>query len=102
MSAVPTVPPRIKRLRDSVLAIAHDCRPRLALTVGAYADFTRAQFAELAAARGLDVIAVDELAFDDSGGDDGDASGGAFEPAEPATPQAFLQYTSGSTGGPRA
>jgi acyl-CoA synthetase (AMP-forming)/AMP-acid ligase II len=90
--AVPTVPPRVKRLRDSVLAIARDCRPRLALTVGGYADFTRAQFAE-PDAPGLEVIAVDELALDGES---------AFEPREPARDgTAFLQYTSGSTSLPK-
>lgn len=91
--AVPTVPPRIKRLRDSVLGIARDCRPRLALTIGSYAEFTRAQFAELDGARGLDVIAVDELGYD---------AGSGFVPNEPdAGATAFLQYTSGSTSLPK-
>ncbi len=96
--AVPTVPPRIKRLRESVLSIARDCRPRLALTIGSYADFTRAQFGEPTGARGLDVIAVDELGSDAVGSD----NRSAFVPAEPAPGQtAFLQYTSGSTSLPK-
>lgn len=99
--AVPTVPPRIKRLRDSVLSIARDCRPRLALTIGSYADFTRAQFAEpLGGGRGPAVIAVDELGFD-APDSDGRART-AFAPAEPSPEQtAFLQYTSGSTSLPK-
>jgi acyl-CoA synthetase (AMP-forming)/AMP-acid ligase II len=96
--AVPTVPPRIKRLRESVLSIARDCRPRLALTIGSYADFTRAQFAEPTGARGLDVIPVDELGYDAVVSD----NDSAFVPAEPVPGQtAFLQYTSGSTSLPK-
>ena len=91
--AVPTVPPRNKRLRDSVFSIARDCRPRLALTIGGYADFTRQQFAELPEARGLAVVAVDEL---------DPAAESAFAPRQPAPGEtAFLQYTSGSTSLPK-
>src|SRR5262249_48834191 len=31
--AVPIVPPRIKRLRESTFSIVHDCDPRLGLTI---------------------------------------------------------------------
>ncbi len=87
--AVPAVPPRIKRLRESVGSIVRDCRPRAVLTVAGYADFTRAQLAQ---AGGLEVIAVDALAAGES----------AFVPAEPAPgATAFLQYTSGSTSLPK-
>ncbi len=109
--AVPTVPPRIKRLRESVLSIARDCRPRLALTIGSYADFTRAQFTERTGAAALDVIAVDELGYgaadsdDDSDSDrsdSGDVSCTGFVPTEPPPERtAFLQYTSGSTSLPK-
>jgi len=90
--AVPLVPPRGRRLRDSVLAIIRDCEPSMALTTVAYHGLISEQLAQNPDLQSICLLAVDG-AFDEVAD---------FVPREPFPDAlAFLQYTSGSTSSPK-
>ncbi|MCW7541683.1 fatty acyl-AMP ligase [Aquabacterium sp. A7-Y] len=91
--AVPMVTPRSRRLRDSALAIARDCMPRLALTTSGSLGATARQFREIPELGSIEFIAVDTF---DTGDD------APFTPIDTGDdPLVFLQYTSGSTSAPK-
>jgi len=91
--AVPSFPPRARRLAGTLSAIAHDCRPAVILTDTGSDPGVAAQFvtdATLARVPRL-VIGADTWTSDIT------LDGVAPDPAE----LALLQYTSGSTGNPK-
>lgn len=90
---VPMLPPRNRRLRDSVFSVAYDCQPKIGLTVSILLDFIQAQFTELAEFRTVNFLTVDTISTSDTI---------EFSPYQPIQDEiAFLQYTSGSTSAPK-
>lgn len=92
--AVPMMPPRRNRPRESSLSIIADCTPTFGLTVGKFLEPIRAALDETAGGGEIAWIAVDAVAPAAEG-----------EPAAEVelNPEmiAFLQYTSGSTSSPK-
>jgi acyl-CoA synthetase (AMP-forming)/AMP-acid ligase II len=94
--AVPMLPPRRNKLRDSTLSIFRNCAPAFALTVSKLRDSAKGGFATEPAAADLAWIALDEL----------DGLANTATPIAPARfaageELAMLQYTSGSTSQPK-
>ena len=87
--AVPAYPPKKNRNADRVLAIAHDCQPRLLLcSTETRSSLNGAFVAALAEAK---VLSTDER----------DGAHGRALPSADSSDLAFLQYTSGSTASPK-
>jgi acyl-CoA synthetase (AMP-forming)/AMP-acid ligase II len=94
--AVPAYPPdpsRLDRTLPHLLSIARDARPRLVLTVGSLRNLLDDALRRRREALGLRYLVADELAATIDGS----------APAVSAAPEdlALIQYTSGSTAGPR-
>jgi len=91
--AVPSFPPRARRLAGTLSAIAHDCQPAVILTDAGSDPGVAAQFATDATLAQVPRLVVgadtwtSEIAVD----------GASPDPAD----LALLQYTSGSTGNPK-
>ena len=91
--AVPSFPPRARRLAGTLSAIAHDCHPAVMLTDASSDPGVAAQFASDATLAQVPRLVVgadtwtSEIAVD----------GASPDPAD----LALLQYTSGSTGNPK-
>jgi acyl-CoA synthetase (AMP-forming)/AMP-acid ligase II len=90
--AVPAVPPRRTRVRDSTATIASDCVPRVAITADNILHHARAQLDQTRAPR-MQWLSVDLPS----------RNGQAISAPPPArrSDLAFLQYTSGSTTAPK-
>ncbi|MCX7419171.1 MAG: fatty acyl-AMP ligase [Planctomycetia bacterium] len=86
---VPAYPPKKNRNAERVLAIAHDCEPRLILCTADTRSNVQGEFA--AAIKGAEVLLTDEIG----------AGSGSGLPDITADCLAFLQYTSGSTADPK-
>lgn len=87
--AVPAYPPKKNRNAERVLAIAHDCEPRLLLCTGETRENLLGEF--VAAVSGAQVLATDDI---------GTHRGSGLPEITPDR-LAFLQYTSGSTAAPK-
>ena len=92
--AVPMMPPRRNRLRDSSLSIIEDCAPAFCLTVEAYLAPLQATLGELETTTGIEWVAVDNIKPDTIPPLDS-------RPEPGRQTLAFLQYTSGSTSAPK-
>jgi acyl-CoA synthetase (AMP-forming)/AMP-acid ligase II len=90
--AVPMMPPRRHRLRESSFSIIEDCAPSFCLTVASFADHLQTELAELQCVPDMKWVAVDKIA-----GIGGVRRGFAAD----RRTLAFLQYTSGSTSAPK-
>jgi len=87
--AVPAYPPKKNRNAERVLAIAHDCKPRLLLSTAETKGNLSGKFS--AAVPGAKVVGTDEIGTSSSSG----------LPDITSDHLAFLQYTSGSTSAPK-
>jgi acyl-CoA synthetase (AMP-forming)/AMP-acid ligase II len=92
--AVPMMPPRRHRLRESSLSIIADCAPTFGLTVEKFREPMRQMLDGLSSGGDMAWIAVDAILSAPDGGETA-----AAEPSPDAI--AFLQYTSGSTSSPK-
>jgi acyl-CoA synthetase (AMP-forming)/AMP-acid ligase II len=97
MIAVPMMPPRRHRLRESTLNIAADCRPTFGLTVKSLLEANEASLAQTQNLDDIEWVACDTLIAQAAAEHAVPAPGGEPEPATIA----FLQYTSGSTSMPK-
>ncbi len=87
--AVPAYPPKKNRNAERILAMAHDCQPRLLLCASDTRGNVEGEFAALV--EGAIWLVTDEI-----GSNDGDGL-----PTIDSQQVAFLQYTSGSTASPK-
>ena len=90
--AVPVYPPRRNQKLSRLLAIAHDCQAKIALTTTSILPDLETRWTERSELASLNLVATDII----------EANEKEFVP-QPMTPEslAFLQYTSGSTGTPK-
>lgn len=91
--AVPVIPPRRNRVRESTLSITRDCTPDFVLTVSALLSMEHSEFGQATAYLGMRWLAVDAVS-------DELESTCSISPGTPDQ-LAFLQYTSGSTSAPK-
>jgi len=97
MIAVPMMPPRKHRLRESTLNIAADCTPTFGMTVEGLLEANQTSLAQAQNLPDIEWVATDTLI--NPAAADRDMRAPDYEP-ESAT-IAFLQYTSGSTSMPK-
>ncbi|MEM9217068.1 MAG: MupA/Atu3671 family FMN-dependent luciferase-like monooxygenase [Cyanobacteria bacterium P01_F01_bin.150] len=95
--AVPAYPPKRNQTLSRLLAIAHDARPKVALTTTAIMTDLKKKWAKETVFAQLQWLATDSIAVNFIDANDRDVLSRPLDPKS----LAFLQYTSGSTGMPK-